>query len=315
MTPTASDVASLSKSVSRWEIAEYVCAAFVTIACAGEYVADFTNWFTGGMKERKERLAKRSTLLLIVALSLELICLVRNKALSEMLIGTLSDKAEKADSKAQSATEKSSLADEKANAAKTNSSTALSQAKDALNRAGAAERSLGRAEDEAKTAQSAASNALTLARGARQEADSFEQDIRLAREAAAKAEEKLADRTLTDKQVSSIAQKLIVFRGQEYTVTTYWESEESLKFADRIHTALQVAQWSYFDEGSKSRMLGGVIGVFVGFHPDADEQTKKAATALADALSQEGFRAVLRPQNPTNNPKHNKIWMNIGTKR
>jgi hypothetical protein len=103
MNLTASDVASLSESLSRWEIGEYICAGFVTIACAGEYVAEFTNWFTGGIKERKERLAKRSTLLLIVALSLELICLVRTNILSGMLIGSLSEKAEEADRKAKAA--------------------------------------------------------------------------------------------------------------------------------------------------------------------------------------------------------------------
>jgi len=117
MTLTASDVVFLSKSLSRWEIGEYICAGLVTIACAGEYVADFTNWFTGGITERKERLAKRSTLLLIAALSLELICLVRTNQLSGYVIGSLGDKAEDADRKARVAI--------------TDSSTALSQAKDA----------------------------------------------------------------------------------------------------------------------------------------------------------------------------------------
>jgi hypothetical protein len=70
MSLTPSEVASLTKSLSNWEFAEYACAAFVTVGCLGEYIADFTNWFTGGIKERKDRLAKRSTLLLIVALSL-----------------------------------------------------------------------------------------------------------------------------------------------------------------------------------------------------------------------------------------------------
>src|ERR1700676_5634941 len=115
---TASDAASLSKSVSRWEIGEYICAGLVTIACAGEYGADFKNWFTSGIKERKDRLAKRSTLLLIVALSLELICLVRTNQLSGNVIGSLGDRAEEADKKARLAI--------------TDSSTALSQAKDAL---------------------------------------------------------------------------------------------------------------------------------------------------------------------------------------
>src|SRR5436309_7510693 len=186
MTVTASDVASLSESLSRWEIGEYICAGLVTVACAGEYVAEFKDWFTGGIKECKDRLAKRSTLLLIVALSLELICIVRTNSISGMLIGSLSDKAAKADAKAQSAIDKASLAESKANAATADSSTALFQAKDALNKAGKVEDSLGKAEGKANKAQEAASNALSLARGARQEADSFEKEIKLAKETAAK---------------------------------------------------------------------------------------------------------------------------------
>src|SRR6266851_2221461 len=172
MTLTASDVASLSKSLSRSEIGEYICAGLVTIACAGEYVAEFKNWFTGGIRERKERLAKRSTLLLIVALSLELICLVRTNILSEMLIGSLSEKAEEADRKAKMALG--------------NSTTALTQSR-------TAEDSSSRALDESSTATTSASNALALASGARREADSFERDIVSAKEQAAKAESHLAD--------------------------------------------------------------------------------------------------------------------------
>ena len=55
MTLMASDVLSLAKSLSRWEYAEYVFAGLVTIACAGEYVADFTDWFTGGAEEEAIR--------------------------------------------------------------------------------------------------------------------------------------------------------------------------------------------------------------------------------------------------------------------
>jgi hypothetical protein len=80
---TSPDVASLSG----WEVGQYICAAFVIVACAGKYIADFTNWFTCGVKDSKGRLAKGSTLLLIVALSLELICIVRTNILSGMLIG------------------------------------------------------------------------------------------------------------------------------------------------------------------------------------------------------------------------------------
>jgi hypothetical protein len=294
----ASDVSSLAGSLSRWEWGEYISEAFVIIACAGELVADLgRKCLTRANRDRIERL---STILLVVALSASLICLVRTNELSGNVIGSLGKKADLADTKAKTA-----IAD---------SSTALSQAKDALGEAEKAAGSLGKAEDEASTAQTAASNALALARGARQEADSFEKDIAAAKEAAAKAEAKLADRTLTDEQVRSIGGKLKVFGGQTYTVTAYWDSKESLGIANRIHSALLLAEWSFSQEGSKSMMLGGVIGVLVWTHPDADETAKKAADLLVSVLNAEGIEASQRQQNPKN-PKTNTISLSVGAKR
>src|SRR5207302_11257882 len=114
MTFTASDVGSLSTSLSRWELGEYIFEALVIVACAGELVADL-----GRLPRRCKRHIERwSTMLLVAALSMELICLVRTNQLSGSVIGSLGDKAEEADKKAKIA-----IAD---------SSTALSQAKDAL---------------------------------------------------------------------------------------------------------------------------------------------------------------------------------------
>jgi len=78
----ASDVGSLARALYWWEIAEYAFAALVTIGCVGEYIADFKNWFTGGVKERRDKLAKRSTLLLIFGLAFELMCLVKTNRIS-----------------------------------------------------------------------------------------------------------------------------------------------------------------------------------------------------------------------------------------
>ena len=138
MTLTASDVGSLSNSLLWWERAEYVCAGLVAIACFGEYLADFTNWFTGGNKEKKERLAKRSTLLLIASLALELVCLVKTNSISGMLIGSLSEKAEAADTKAQSAIEKSSIANTAAGKAQEQADAASGVADKAMQKARAA---------------------------------------------------------------------------------------------------------------------------------------------------------------------------------
>jgi hypothetical protein len=160
------------------------------------------------------------------------------------------------------------------------------------------------------------------AAAARKDAEGLRLQIAQTNERAANAEREtarltaqLADRTLTDKQVQSIAGKLIVFKGQEYTLTAYWQSKESLGIANRVHQTLQMARWSYFDEGSKSMMMGGVIGIFVFTHPDADERTKQAAEGIVEALHGEGLEAATKLQSSQNNPKHNKIWISFGAKR
>jgi hypothetical protein len=206
-------------------------------------------------------------------------------------------------------------ADQKAKDAISDSSTALSQAKDALGKAGKAQESLGKTEKEANGAEMAASNALRIAREARQEADSFEKEIASAKEAVAKTEEKLADRTLTDKQVKFIASKLKQYAGQEYNVTAYWDSKESVGIANRIHQALQFANWKIVDTDKWRGLMGGVIGVFVAYHPEADERTQQAAKALVTALSLEGIEAEPQIENAKSNPKHNKISVTIGSKR
>lgn len=91
-----SDVASLADALTKWEYAEYLFATLVTIACLGEFVAEFTNWFTRGVEHRKKRLGKGSTLVLIGALALELICLVKTNRLSSDLIGSLSEQSQAA---------------------------------------------------------------------------------------------------------------------------------------------------------------------------------------------------------------------------
>ncbi len=89
-----SDVSSLSQSLHHWEIAEYVSEGFVILACGGEMVADVGEKWLG--EKRKKRLERRSTILLVAALSVSLTCLVRTNELSGSVIGSLGDKAEEA---------------------------------------------------------------------------------------------------------------------------------------------------------------------------------------------------------------------------
>jgi hypothetical protein len=180
MALTASEVASLTTALERWEYAEYTFAALVAIGCFGEYVADFTKWWMGGglwkslglIPKRKDALGKFSTLLLIFALTGEWVCLVKTNSLSGLLVGSLSDRSEQA--------VKQSIA------ALGNSNTAMTQAD-------SAERRSSGAIDKSSKATEAASTALTVAREARQEADSFERDIVSAKKQATEAEAHLAD--------------------------------------------------------------------------------------------------------------------------
>jgi len=235
---TPPEVASLSESLSFWENGEYISEALVALACIGEYVASFTTWFTKGDKDRQHRLEKRSTLLLISALSLEILCLVRTNELSGRVIGSLGEQAEKAN-------EKAVLAIDSSDTAVTKSGQAVSASGDALLKSGKAE--------------GAASNALTLARGARQEADSFEKDIVLAKKQAADAESHLAEalrrvaeataeldrlkspRSLTG--VPELISTLTAFKDTEYTFSSVCADEECLRLLKSVNDVLQRAGW------------------------------------------------------------------------
>jgi hypothetical protein len=100
---TPLEVEALSKSLGRWEMAEYVFAGLVTIACAGEYIAEFTDWWSRGVEDRKIKLSKASTLLLVFALAFELLCLVRTSEISGRIIGSLAERAGIAEQKAAEA--------------------------------------------------------------------------------------------------------------------------------------------------------------------------------------------------------------------
>ncbi len=343
MALTPSDVASLTSALSYWEAAEYCFGALVAVACLGEYAADFTDWFTYDLEERKRRLAKRSTLLLIASLALELICLVRTNQISSQVVGSLAAKADEAYRKSETAVSnadsgigKARAASDEADAAKIESGRALTQAKEAGSHLAESLRRADEAEAKSTNAVSSASTALDLARGARKEADAFETRLASAEHKADEAEKhladtldratkaeqesarliaKFADRTLSDLQVQNIGDALNQFAGQEYEVITYWENPECIAISARIYRALRVAHWTFIPLGGRQWLPPGTIGVLVFIHPSPPStQTKAAADALILALNAEGITADLRTQLPGNNPPHNRITLSIGAK-
>jgi hypothetical protein len=171
----------------------------------------------------------------------------------------------------------------------------------AIGKAKSASDEADRAKIESGKARDVAGKAEALARGARKEADSFEKDIKdakrdaseaktllsevrqLAKEAqerAASAEKgterlttRFADRTLTDAEIKDIGDTLRPFAGQEYEVETYWETPECLNISNRIHLALLFARWKYIPPERGRMLLGGVTGINISRHPEADDAT------------------------------------------
>jgi multidrug efflux pump subunit AcrA (membrane-fusion protein) len=146
-----------------------------------------------------------------------------------------------------------------------------------------------------------------------------------ANERAAQAEQKAAEAKLAleifkaPRVISLQEQQLIIsrvskFTGQEYTVTTFWDLKEPLEFSNQLHHTLLTAGWKFIPPGEGgSFLLGGMAGVQVWVHPEADLSVKDAGNALVSALEEIGKASTLKLQNPKN-AKDNKIHINIGTK-
>jgi hypothetical protein len=140
---TASDVSELSNALSWWERGEYFFSFVVAAACFGEYVADFKpQWYRTGDTERdekrKESISKRSTLVLVVALVFELLCVARSNTLAGEVIGSINDLATNAAGQATSALDKAQRANGLAQSASDTAGPAKTAADQAKSEADAA---------------------------------------------------------------------------------------------------------------------------------------------------------------------------------
>jgi hypothetical protein len=232
---TTSEVSSLSAALRCWEIAEYVFAFFVAVACAGEYIADFTNLFTQEEREAKERLAKRSTLLLIVALVLELICLVKTNSISGMLTGSLRDTAEEADRKSRSAVDKAGVALDKsgqailkANAAGSEAEKAETAARIAIGKSDRANAAAGNALSSSNAATNAASEAQEKVGAVAEQAEDLDRALW-------QAEYWLTSRNVTDRE--SLVKAPKKFKGQKIDFVSYAGDPEGDIFCNALLNA------------------------------------------------------------------------------
>jgi hypothetical protein len=82
----ASDLASLDSSLTRWEWVEYSAEFFVVLSCMGEYIAEFTKIKT---EKWRHQLNRRSLIVLIAALAIELGALCITNGLSGKEIAVL----------------------------------------------------------------------------------------------------------------------------------------------------------------------------------------------------------------------------------
>jgi hypothetical protein len=91
-------------------------------------------------------------------------------------------------------------------------------------------------------AQTASSNALTLSRSAREEADSFERDIALAKKQAADIAKQLAPRTLSPSDWEAIGKQLKPFAprlaGRKIAISSYTQDAEGIVFSLEIMECL-----------------------------------------------------------------------------
>lgn len=228
MALTPSDAASLAGELTKWEYAEYFFTLLVVIGCVGEYAACFTNWLTRGDARRKHDLEKRSTLLLIGALALELVCLVKTNSLSGRLIGSLDEQSRQAVEDSTKALGDSSKAIKQSDKAKKEASEASTLATGAKKEADAFKADIASAKKQASEAESHLGEAVSMARAE-------EAELR-------KLEKQVAPRLFNREQLISIRDNLRAFRGHSAVrVESYGLDGEGAALATQIMSIITSA--------------------------------------------------------------------------
>jgi hypothetical protein len=146
----------------------------------------------------------------------------------------------------------------------------------------------------------ASGNAMTLARGARQEADTFEKEIALARKEAsdagitsARVAAKQADRRLSSEQRSHIQDAMRRFPLHQWQAVTFAGDGEAVGLMADIQDSLAGAGWPapirFIDQSTPVR------GIVVEFGIGSAPITQLAAKTLAESLKAENLTEVRGP--------------------
>jgi hypothetical protein len=89
-------------------------------------------------------------------------------------------------------------------------------------------------------------------------------------------EKRLLARSLSDEQISAIAERLKPFSGQEFDIVAYWKNPESLGLANRLFEALNKADWKYDKPQSGEFILGVQTGIDLNFDRRVSLEPTKA---------------------------------------
>lgn len=258
-------IGALEASLELWEALEYVSVVLVILGCAGEYIAEFTSLLP---KEALHRLGKRSTILLILALAAELVCLVRSNGLSGQIIASLTESAVKATESAKGF----------------ESQIAASNA-----RVKTAEAAIAEAQRGTEIARSEAEEARSMTESERKERLTLEKEVLSMRL-------KIRDRRLTAEQQKRFASKLEPFRNIPLGIELYNSDDEVRVLAEDIHSALPLIVdnkigWLVTGIDTVTTPIG-FSGIQVVLTPNANDIEKAFAQVIADALRAEDLQVV-----------------------
>lgn len=124
-----------------------------------------------------------------------------------------------------------------------------------------------------------------------------------------------APREINEEEGKVLIKAIGNYKGQEYSITTFWDLEEPLSFSNRLHYLLQKSEWKFIPPGEGgSFLLGGIAGIQIWIHPKCDVIVKEAADDLIETLNNLNLNPILKIQNEKNSVT-NKIAINVGTKR
>ena len=124
---------------------------------------------------------------------------------------------------------------------------------------------------------------------------------------------KMAPRSLTLEQQSSLQDRLKAFSGQRFTVLTYQDDQETLSLSNMIYRVLLSSGWSYVNT---RQFLGFflITGVEVGVAPSRAQDFGGAADALAFALSMQGIAASVKTEQEQDKTHPDLIVVRVGKK-